>query len=201
MSKLFDGDELVVFAPEEKAEAPVEVPASVQETVDPIVTKSEESDEFNVQRFAEIHELINRDLDQAPKSVYFKSTGVGRSTYSLDNSCFMPSVMCCIGGSFEKKYQQQLKDILTEKGMTQSNMMGVIVLYRSISLGHVPILIKSKKYSKLLPVICKALNTFFYEYRVTIRSMYTMFNSNVTTKTEENLVNQKRSIEDGGVKT
>jgi len=152
--------------------APTQVPVAVPES-------------FQDKMFDSVREIMSQVPDLSVQ-VYFKAQANGtKAVYSLDDSSIGPNANTMVGPGFDSKYAKQLGKILTGEGLNEGQMMELISLYSLISKKQYPVQLKSRKYIRLLPKIVVALNAFFNDYRTVLRSMYTMFSSNMQAKSEE----------------
>lgn len=190
MGKLFEGEEIGGGSVNIERvgvleQAKVEYVASQASAGLPAALVEPKKEKFTDAMFDSVREIMSQAPDLSPQ-VYFKGNATGtKAVYSLDDSSLGPNPNTMFGPGFDAKYAKQLAHVLTGEGLNEAQMMELISLYALVSKKQYPIQLKSRKYIRLLPKIVVALNGFFNEYRTVLRSMYTMFSSNMQAKQDE----------------
>jgi len=168
-------------------ESLVKVEDNVLTSLNSTLNTIDDVDSFSNRLNNNIKTIFQKEPDVTFKQYFNESIKVAKIVYNIDGTSFEPLPVSLIGGGFETKYDKQLNTLIfnDKDTMDENKLLEVLMMYNNINRNNYPICIRSTKYVRLLPRIVSSMNKFMNDNKSIIRSMYTMFNSNMETKKEQ----------------
>ncbi|EKD89590.1 MAG: hypothetical protein ACD_33C00036G0001 [uncultured bacterium] len=144
----------------------------------------------NKELFSDINDIFSKTKvsgNNAPANVRYFRVSSGKYVIDLDSNSFCPKVSTLLNPkNFDALYLKQLENMIfsESENIDQNSLLNLVYIYSLINTKKYPIKITSNKCNRYLPKITNILNTFFNDNIQIIKSIYTMFNSEIDTKKE-----------------
>lgn len=154
-----------------------------------VESSSSETKVNNDDIYEGIKKIFNENQKVERDSIYFIMSKDCKFKYNIDNTIFSPNKLSLLQPrKFEEVYLQQLESYIftSKEEIDTSKLFAIIYLFSHLNKNNYPVRIVTSNYIKLLPKVCKILNTFFNKNYNVIYSIYTMFNSIKDTEEEQN---------------